>query len=132
MDDKKVKIYSYAKVWKIEKKIYSISNIPLPTPLNPYDLLSFVGIAIFILILGKIIPAITVIPVVLRFVAFPYIIANYLMKKKLDGKNPIKYFIGCIRYFFVVKGTYMQTFRRHPEKKERIALKWNCSMGIQQ
>lgn len=132
MEEKKVKIYSYTKVWKWEKKIYAISNIPLPVPVNPFDLLYFIGIALFMLILGKIIPSITAVPVVLRFVAFPYIVTNYLMKKKVDGKNPIKYFIGCMRYFFLTRGAFLQAFKRHPEKKEKITLKWQCSMGIKQ
>lgn len=131
MEEKKVKIYSYTKVWKWEKKIYAISNIPLPVPVNPFDLLYFIGIALFMLILGKIIPSITVVPVMLRFVAFPYIVTNYLMKKKVDGKNPVKYFIGCLKYFFT-KGTFLQVFKRHPDKKEKITLKWQCSMGIKQ
>lgn len=132
MEEKRIKIYSYTKVWKWEKKIYSISNIPLPMPVNPYDLLYFVGFALLMVVLGKIIPAITAIPVVLRFVAFPYIITTYLMKKKVDGKNPIKYFAGCIRYFFMERGSYLQTFKRHPDRKEKLSIKWNCSMGIKQ
>lgn len=131
MEEKKVKIYSYTKVWKWEKKIYAISNIPLPVPVNPFDLLYFIGIALFMLILGKIIPSITVVPVMLRFVAFPYIVTNYLMKKKVDGKNPVKYFIGCLKFLFT-KGTFLQAFKRHPDKKEKITLKWQCSMGIKQ
>ncbi|MBD5480838.1 MAG: conjugal transfer protein [Lachnospiraceae bacterium] len=133
MDEKKVKIYSYNKVWRVEKKIYSISNIPLPTPINPYDLLAFVGVALFMFVLGTFIPVTARIPTVIRFIAIPYGVANYAMKKKLDGKNPIKYFVGCVIYFFSARGTYLQMFKKYADrKKEKISLKWNCSMGMQQ
>lgn len=128
----RVKIYSYTKVWKVEKKIYSISNIPLPRPINPFDLLSFVGAALFMLILGFIIPVTAKLPEVIRFIGIPYGITNYLMKKKLDGKNPIKYFIGCIRYLLTMKGNYLQAFKNHADKKEKLTMSWNCSRGIMQ
>ncbi len=129
-ENRSVKIYSYKKVWKVEKKIYSISNINLPIPVNPYDLLVFLGVAIIMLILGRIIPAVAAIPTVIRFVMIPYGIAHYLMKMKLDGKNPFKFWIGCIIYFFTTKGYYIQLFKGHPDKKEKIVLKWQCSRGI--
>lgn len=128
----KIKIYSYTKVWKVEKKIYSISNIPLPRPINPFDLLGFIGTALFMLIMGLIIPVTANIPAVIRFIGIPYGITNYLMKKKLDGKNPIKYFAGCIRYWITTKGNFIQAFRNHQEKKENVTLTWNCSRGLMQ
>ena len=70
MEDK-VKIYSYTKVWKVEKKIYAISNISLPLPINPYDFLAFIGVALIVLIFCKIIPALNVVPVVIRYIAIP-------------------------------------------------------------
>lgn len=128
--ENRVKIYSYTKVWKVEKKIYSFSNIKLPFPINPYDLLVYGVIALIFLILGKIFPFINEIPAVLRYLAFPYLIATYVMKVKVDGKNPIKFFVGVVRYYCTVKGNYFQNFRKHPEKKsEKIVLNWNCSRG---
>lgn len=131
-ESNKVTIYSYAKVWNVEKKVYSFSNIPLPRPVNPYDFIIFMAVAGGIFLLGKIFPVIVQLPAVIRFVAIPYGIANYLMKMKLDGKNPFKYLWGCMWYFFTVRGSYLQQFKKYPDKKERIALKWNCSMGVRQ
>lgn len=34
MENDKLTIYSYAKVWKIEKKIYNIGNIVFPVPIE--------------------------------------------------------------------------------------------------
>lgn len=132
MEKKKVKIFSYTKVWRVEKKIYSISNKPLPRPINPYDLLAFAGVVLFMIILEHILPFMTAIPTVIRYVGIPYMIVVYLTKKKLDGKNPIMYFGGCIIYFFTTRGTYLQRFKKYPDKQEKINLNWNCSMGRQE
>lgn len=131
MSDNRVTIYSYTKVWRVEKKIYSFSNIKLPIPINPYDLLAYGVVVIVVLLLGKIFPVINQIPAILRYIALPYLIATYVMKVKLDGKNPFKYFLGCVRYFLSVKGSYIQLFQKHPERKsERIRFDWSCSLGI--
>lgn len=129
MEDNKVKIYSYTKVWKVEKKIYSISNISLPMPVNPYDLLAFVGVALIMLLLSNLIPALNAIPVVLRYLAIPYACVNYLMKKKVDGKNPLMYLIGCIYFWLTEKGRYLQHFRYYNDKKEKEVIQWKCSRG---
>ena len=128
----KVKIYSYTKVWKVEKKIYSISNVPLPRPINPYDLLAFIGAALFMLLLGFIIPVTAKLPEVIRFIGIPYAITNYLMKMKLDGKNPVKYLWGYLKYLISTKGNFIQAFKKHQDKKDKVAINWNCSRGIQQ
>lgn len=130
MEENKVKIFSYAKVWRVEKKIYSISNIPLPVPINPYDLLAFLGVALIVMIISNIIPGVGAVPVVIRYVAIPYCCVHYLMKKKLDGKNPIKYVAGCMVYFFSVRGGFMQQFRTYPDRTKTVPINWNCSRGI--
>lgn len=128
-DDKRIIIYSYRKVWNVEKKIYAFQNIRLPFPINPYELLEFIGIALLMFVFGKIFPILSGIPTVLKYLAFPYIITNYLMKKKLDGKNPVKYFLGCCVYFFTLRGKYLQQLKQHPNKQVKITLSWSCSMG---
>lgn len=129
-DHNKVKLYSYKKVWKISYKIYSIANINLPVPVDPYDLLYFFGAAGFILILGNIFPVLKNIPPVLSYVALPYGVMKFLTKKKLDGKNPIKYFVGYLYHIFVERNTYIERFKTYPYKREeRLKLRWFCSMG---
>lgn len=121
-------IYSYTKVWKIEKKIYAFSNFKLPVPINPNDLLYFGVTATSIFILGKVIPIATAIPPVLRFIFVPYGAMSFFRKKKLDGKNPILYFVGYIRYIFLERGTYIERFHVQTAKKEEVViLNWNCS-----
>ncbi len=130
MDNNRVKIYSYTKVWKVEKKIYSFGNLILPIPLNPFDLLAYAGVALCVLILGKIFPALNYIPAIIRYIAMPYLIAKYFMKVKLDGKNPFLFLLGYLKYIFSTRWSYLQNFKRHPDKKtEHISFSWNCSMG---
>lgn len=126
--ENRIQIYSYQKVWNFEKKIYSFQNLNLPVPVNPYSILYVLGIALFFFVLGKIIPIITVVPAVLRFVMIPYIISNYLMKKKLDGKKPLKFFVGYVRYLFYDKRHFMERFSMHRDSK-KISLDWYCGQG---
>lgn len=128
-ENKKVKLYSYSKVWKIEKKIYSIQNIVLPVPVNPYSLLSFLLTLGIIVILDKVFPVLSGIPVVIRYGALPYFISNYLMKKKLDGMNPFKYFAGVVKYLLIDRRCYIEQFRERPAGTTTLRLTWNCSRG---
>lgn len=127
--EKQVTIYSYTKVFKWEKKIYSIGNINLPTPINPYDLLAVAGIAVFIFILSSIFPVLNRINSIVRYIFVPCIAASYLRKKKLDGKNPVKYLIGCGKYLVTTKGSFRQLFQSYPDKTRKLSVNWNCSMG---
>ena len=38
-----VTVYSYRKVWFVEKKIYAFQNIVLPFPIAPYEVLEFLA-----------------------------------------------------------------------------------------
>lgn len=131
-ENKKIKLYSYSKVWTVEKKIYAIQNIVLPVPIKPYALLSFGGGIVFMLLVGKLIPAIAAIPSIIRFAIIPYGISNYFMKKKLDGKNPIKYFVGCIRYLIKDRNVFLEGFTEHSNYAEtaKVKLNWSCSQGF--
>lgn len=130
MEEKKITIYSYTKVWKVEKRIYALYGLTLPRPVNPYDLLAAVGVALVIYVVGLIIPIITAIPAIIRLGVFPYFIAGYLMKKKLDGKTPIKFVKGYIVYLLTICGYYLQAFQKHAEREKTVKLKWKCSMGV--
>lgn len=129
MENKTQLIYSYSKVWKIEKKIYSFMNLRLPIAINPYDVLAFLGVSVIVMITSKILPFMMVIPSVLRVVVFPYLIATILMKIKLDGKNPIKYMMSCLKYWVCYKGKYVEGYQTHNDKTEKLVLNWYCSKG---
>lgn len=126
-EQKKVTIYSYSKVWKVEKRIYAIQNLVLPVPIDPWQLLYF-GItwAAINLTFGAL-PGFSSIPVVIRSILIPYLISKFLLTKKLDGKNPIR----CIVMFlFCEQDQALEHFKLQPVKKgQAIKLSWNCSQG---
>ena len=129
-EQKKVTIYSYSKVWKVEKRIYAIQNLVLPVPIDPWQLLYF-GItwAAINLTFGAL-PGFSSIPVVIRSILIPYLISKFLLTKKLDGKNPIRYMIGIVMFLFCEQDKALEHFKLQPVKKRQaIKLSWNCSQG---
>lgn len=126
-----IRIYSYSKIWKLENKIYAIQNIQLPAPVSPTQLIYFAGTAVFILIICKIIPLFGAIPAVLKYGAVPLIISNFLLTKKLDGKNPIKYFIGFLVFLFAESDNCLERFQEKKCKEKPFKLEWNTSKGRQ-
>lgn len=124
--DNRIEIYSYAKVWRIERKIYSIGNFHLPAPVNPHDLMSFIGVLILMQILCGVVPLLSALPSIVKYFVAPYFISKYLMKKKLDGKSPISYLIGLIVYFFTEAGTYVEIFERYRDKEVTYEHDWIC------
>ena len=62
-----VTVYSYRKVWFVEKKIYAFQNIVLPFPIAPYEVLEFLAVVGAMLVMGRIFPILNNIPVVLRY-----------------------------------------------------------------
>lgn len=127
--ENRIEIYSYGKVWRIERKIYSIGNFHLPAPVNPHDLMSFVGALLVIQIITNIIPLLDGLPNFARYFLIPYLISKYLMKKKLDGKNPISYIYGILEYLFTSKGTYIEIFEKHRDQVQYIQHDWKCGRG---
>lgn len=126
---KKIKLYSYLKVWNFEHKIYVIGNIVLPVPVNPFDILYFACACLAVYVLGRIIPAISSLPAILRLGVVPYGITKYMTKVKLDGKNPIRYMIGYLTYILTIRGKYVESYRAKPAGSKNIKLNWKCSEG---
>ena len=124
----RIRIYSYSKVWNTESRIYAIHSVVLPVPVKPRELLYFFIVAVVVLILSSIIPFFSVIPVVVRFLAIPYLAMKFLVKKKLDGKAPQKYFIGYIKHAVTSK-MYAERFKmRSGKMKDTIKVNWLCGM----
>lgn len=127
MENDKLTIYSCAKVWKIEKKIYNIGNIVFPVPIELWSGVYLIISVLGIYILQKLFPAITAVPVVVRLGAIPYGIMYLMRKMKLDGKNPVKYLAGCMIYLAHDRYRYLERFTQHQRRTERLVLDWNCS-----
>lgn len=129
MKSNKINIYSYIKVWKVEKKIYALQNLRLPFPVAPRFAGYLVGCWIFCSVLFEIIPGANYIPGVIRVGIIPYGLTKFLMTQKLDGKNPLFYLRDLILFLLFEQGTVIEHFRKIPEKEKAIRLDWNCSKG---
>ena len=125
----KITLYSYHKIWKIEKKIYAIQNIVLPIPIDPWELLYFGATWVVCNVIFGLLPGVSNIPVMIRSIMLPFAISKFLMTKKLDGKNPLRYMLGVITFLFVEQGKSVEFFQTSPDKEATIKLTWNCSEG---
>ena len=125
----KITLYSYHKIWKIEKKIYAIQNIVLPIPIDPWELLYFGATWVVCNVIFGLLPGVSNIPVMIRSIMLPFAISKFLMTKKLDGKNPLRYMLGVITFLFVEQGKSVEFFQTKPDKEATIKLTWNCSEG---
>lgn len=125
----KVTLYSYSKVWNVEKKVYALFDVILPAPINPYTIIVFIFVLLGFMCLEQLIPILAKIPTILRYMVLPYLSAQYLMKKKLDGKNPLKYLLGIILYLITERGFYFEKFTKYPLVEETIKIDWKCSKG---
>lgn len=127
MSDERYILYNYDKIWRYEKKIYTIGDRILPLPIKPMEL-GYYALALVVLVLiEKIIP-LSFIPSLVRYTVLPFALVKILKYKKFDGKNPVKFVLGYIEYSLQKKESY-QFFR--PIKTElgskKAKIKWNCS-----
>lgn len=125
----KVTLYSYSKVWNVEKKVYALFDVILPAPINPYTIVIFILVLMVFMGLERLMPFLSKIPAILRYMVLPYLSAQYLMKKKLDGKNPLKFVLGIMLYLITEHGFYIERFTKYPAAEETIKINWKCSKG---
>ena len=132
METRRVQIRAYNKVWKIENRIYAIQNIVLPVPVSPRELGYFALAAGLFHFLGVLLPLFSHIPGVLRYIMLPLLTTQFLLKKKLDGKLPLKYFAAWVRD--LASGSrYIERFqRRSGGENASFRLRWVCSRGDRQ
>lgn len=125
-----VTLYSCAKVWKSEKRMYAIPNLMVfPTPIDLYELLYMFLSVVFALLLCAIFPLFNALPFVVKYFAIPFFLSKFLAKKKLDGKSPIPFFICWIKYMGS-KNEYVERFEWHKTEKDiATKLEWNISRG---
>ena len=106
-----ITLRSYNRINNIEKKIYTIQNFKLPLPVNIYATIYYSIVVIVVFCIEKLIPFLSFIPPMLKYVFVPYFIAKYLRQKKLDGKKPWKYLIDYIVYISSRNNAY-ERFKR--------------------
>lgn len=129
MENRQVKIYAYNKAWTIENKVYSFFNWPLPVPVSPREVGYFAAVFIVMFLIGIVVPITQNLPVVIRFVAIPFGVMKFLLKKKLDGKMPLKYFAAWLQYQST-RGQCIERFQAvSGQETEKIRIEWFCSYG---
>lgn len=130
MEEKKeLEIYSYSKVWKVENKIYAIQNVQLPVPISPNQAIYFSAVVGILWIIGHVFPVLATIPFAIKYVIIPFLVSKFLLTKKMDGKNPVKYLLGVIRFVFMENDFCMERFSERPVKTRAIHLQWFCSQA---
>lgn len=121
--EKKLTIYSYRKLWKFERKIYSFQNVKFIAPIDINSALYFM-LALGVMFLLNKLPVVAGIPFVIKWVVLPYGFMKFIETVKLDGKNPILYIAGCIRYWLVEQGMFIEHFKSYPVKQKPLRLSW--------
>lgn len=130
MEEKKeLEIYSYSKVWKVENKIYAIQNVQLPVPISPNQAIYFSAVVGILWITGRVFPVLITIPFAIKYVIIPYLVSKFLLTKKMDGKNPVKYILGIIRFVFMENDFCIERFSERPVKTKPIHLHWLCTQA---
>lgn len=94
---RRVVLRTYNKLWKMPFKIYSIDNLKLIVPINPWDVLVFGICVILIALISQIIFFIHI-PFVVKYFILPWFITKILDAVKLDGKKPYKYIFDRLRF----------------------------------
>ena len=90
-------IDTYEKAWKYEKKIYSISTVKLPFPIN-MSKAGYFGLGLALMWLLSRIPVFAMIPGVMRYIIFPAGIVMFLTKITFDGKGPLAWLAGFFNF----------------------------------
>lgn len=114
-EEQEIILKSYSNIWKIERRLEHVGGVKIPSTAieNALYYIACLSIEIFIML---IIPLFRGMPVIVIF-GLPYLVATFLKKVKLDGKNPLKFFNSLIKYLISPK-VYV---RFRPQKRNNIA-----------
>lgn len=124
-DKKKyMRIFSYTKAWKVEPSIHHIGKYNLPRPIKLAPALYFGAALLVMRIIVVAVPVLKNIPKTFSYGLIPGGIAYVLTRVSLDGKNPIRYLVGMIRYRMFEKGRYIERFKFNSTKRQREKITW--------
>lgn len=89
---------TYNSVWKVEKVLYGIQDIPLPIPLT-YRQIGFFGGGVLLIWLLNHIPPLSLLDLgLIEYIFLPGLFAWFFTKQLLDGKAPHRFFIRAVQY----------------------------------
>lgn len=120
----KIRIKSYSKFFRYEKRIYSLGNFILPVPIVMIDAGYFLLGILTMEVLITIAPILKEIPWILKFIGVPMAFMKFFRTAKLDGKNPLFYLVDMLRYWLFEQGQYIENFKIYPQKVKYETVRW--------
>ena len=89
---------TYNSVWKVEKVLYGIQDIPLPIPLTYRQIGFFAGGVMLVWLLNHFPPLSLLHLGLIEYIFLPGLFAWFFTKQLLDGKAPHRFFIRVVQY----------------------------------
>lgn len=89
---------TYNSVWKVEKVLYGIQDIPLPIPLTYRQIGFFIGGEFIVWILNHFPPLSYLHFGLIEYVFLPGLFTWFFTKQLLDGKAPHRFFLRVAFY----------------------------------
>lgn len=102
----KSKSKSYSNIWRVEKILYSISDLKLPFPVTYSQMAWFVVSILAVIMLGDVPPLSMINNMLIKYIVIPVGITWFMSKKTFDGKRPFAFLKTCILYALRPKVTY--------------------------
>ena len=91
---------TYNSVWKVEKVLYGIQDIPLPIPVTYRQIGFFFGGVLSVWLLNHVPPLSLLDLGLIEYIFLPGLIAWFFTKQLLDGKAPHRFFMRVV-YFHI-------------------------------
>lgn len=83
-----MRLRTYAQVWRLERVIYQIEGVNLPFAITMQQMMFFAGCILVMAFLSKILPGLSRVGAVARYLILPAFVTWFLTRQRLDGKAP--------------------------------------------
>lgn len=115
-------IKSYTSIWRVDRVLYAISDMPLPFPMTGHQIGWFVGTFMIMLLFGGVLPLPLMDNIIVRYIVIPVFVTWFMNQKSFGGKRPYKYIQGIVWYILRPKETFAGKAVRYRKVcfKERI------------
>lgn len=123
----KVQINAYQKFLKHESKIYKIGDIRLYQALDLRDLGAAIFALLFVLVATSIIPLLSQLPFVIKYVGLPLGMVYLFRKAKFDGKNTIIFIFDYIVYLLNCRQRYQFFKTVSSDTNKKFQVKWSVA-----
>ena len=100
------KIKSYTSIWSVEKVIYAINDLQLPSPVTFTQMTWFVVSLFLVILFGNLPPLSMIDGALLKYVGIPVGLTWFMSQKTFDGKKPYGFLKSIITYMVKPKVTY--------------------------